>query len=94
VAQERRIMEREEDVEWHRAGVLGRKTLEVTVVAGALEGLVSAVVVSTVMVDTRNALVDFERHDIVFVYLRCVSSPTQSKRRCGTVTTRVSRCHL
>jgi hypothetical protein len=56
VAQERTIVEREEDVEWHRVGVLGRKTLEVTVVAGALEVLVS-VVVSTVMVDTRNALV-------------------------------------
>jgi hypothetical protein len=80
VAQERRIMEREEDMECHRVGVLGRKTLEVAVVAGALEGLVSAVVVVAVVVDTGDAVVDFERHDIVFVYLRCVSSPTQSKR--------------
>ena len=96
MAQERRIMEREEDMEWQRVGVLGRKTLEVPVVAGALEGLVSAVVVVAVVVDTGDAVavVDFERHDTVFVYLRCVSSPTQSKRRCGTVTTRVSKWHL
>jgi hypothetical protein len=79
VAQERRIMEREEDMEWQRVGVLGRKTLEVPVVAGALEGLVSAVVVVAVVVDTGDAVavVDFERHDTVFVYLRCVSSPTR-----------------
>jgi hypothetical protein len=73
VAQERWIVEREEDMECHRVGVLGRKTLAVTIVAGALEGLVSAAVV----VNTGDAVVDFERHDIVFVYLRCVSSPTQ-----------------
>jgi len=56
VAQERRIMEREEDMECHRVGVLGRKTLEVAVVAGALEGLVSAVVVVAVVVDTGDAV--------------------------------------
>jgi len=74
------VVEREEDVARHEVGVVAGETFEVTVVAGAFEVVeVSTVVVVGVVVDTGDAVVDFEAHDMVFVYLRYVPSPASMK---------------
>ena len=70
------VVEHEEDVGCHEVGVVAGETFEVTVVAEAFEVVeVLTMVVVGVAVDTGDAVVDFEAHDMVFVYLRYVPSP-------------------
>ena len=74
------VVEHEEDVGCHEVGVVAGETLEVTVVAEAFEVVeVSTVVVVGVVVDTGDAVVDSEAHDMVPMYLRYVSWPASMK---------------
>ena len=74
------VVEREEDVARHEVAVAAGETFEVTVIAEAFEVVeVSTVVVVGVVVDTGDTVVDFEAHDMVFVYLRYVPSPASMK---------------
>jgi hypothetical protein len=73
-------VEYEEDVAHHEVGVVAEVTFEVTVAAGAFEVVeVLTMVVVGVVVDTGDAVVDFEAHDMALVYLRYVPSPASMK---------------
>jgi len=74
------VVERKEDVARHEVAVVAGETFEVTVVAEAFEVVeVLTMVVVGVVVDTGDAVVDFEAHDMVFVYVRYVPSPVSMK---------------
>jgi hypothetical protein len=70
------VVEREEDVARHEVAVVAGETFEVTVVAEPFEVVE---VLTVVVVDTGDAVVDFEAHDMVFVYLKYVPSPALMK---------------
>ena len=74
------VVEYEEDVGCHEVGVVAGETFEVTVVAEAFEVVeVLTMVVVGVVVDTGDAVVDSEAHDMVLVYLRYMPSPASMK---------------